>query len=64
MQPIQVHGLRMQRIIFQRETVLPDRWQISISREILSDRIILKNLAAHSRDFSHELAASLNPLFQ
>ena len=24
----------------------------------------LKNLAAHSRDFSHELAASLNPLFQ
>ena len=24
----------------------------------------LKNLAAHSRDFSHELAASLNSLFQ
>ena len=24
----------------------------------------LKNLAAHSRDFSRELAASLNPLFQ
>ena len=26
--------------------------------------ICLKNLAAHSRDFSRELAASLNPLFQ
>lgn len=25
---------------------------------------VLKNLAAHSRDFSHELAASLNSLFQ
>ena len=24
----------------------------------------MKNLAAHSRDFSHELAASLNSLFQ
>ena len=27
-------------------------------------RPFLKNLAAHSRDFSHELAASLNSLFQ
>jgi len=32
-------------------------------KDFVADQI-LKNLAAHSRDFSHELAASLNSLFQ
>ena len=64
MLPIQEHGLQTQRTISRRGTALPDRWRMDISKEIRSDRIILKNLAAHSRDFSRELAASLNSLFQ
>ena len=35
----------------------------AINRRIPLDSEVVKNLAAHSRDFSRELAASLNSLF-